>query len=278
MIDKRRIPANERVAATHLKGVVDAPLYVDGTRKQVVVPIADLLRSPDGSRDRQLVLGDTVTVFETHEGWAFVQAEQDDYVGYLPADHLGDATEVTHRVSARSTHVYPDDNFKSRELFTLSFGSRLAVMSTGSRFAQTPQGFVPPKHLIPIDQFESDPVSVAERMLGTPYLWGGDSGFGTDCSGLVQAACLSCGMACPRDADMQEDELGQHLPEDAPLQRNDLLFWKGHVAFVADPDTILHANAFHMAVSYEPLEDAIKRIMAQGDGPVTARKRLGGQI
>lgn len=177
----------------------------------------------------------------------------------------------------------------------LSFGSQVwhrpfadeeredALRQSGWSMIRIPTGHIPEARflkslqLAPPDFAFKDPVAVAELFVHTPYVWGGDSGFGIDCSGLVQAALTACGVECPRDSDMQEAELGQELPEDAPLRRGDLLFWKGHVAWVADPDTILHANAFHMAVTFEPMQDAINRIEAQGDGPVTARKRLGGQ-
>ena len=243
---------------------------------QVAVPVADLLREPGGARDRQLVLGQDVTCFEVHQGWAFVQALRDGYVGYLRASDLSEPLQTTHRVIARTTHLYPEPDFKMREIDGLSHGSELCVLSQQGRFAETPRGFVPALHLHPLSPPQDDPVAVAEVFLGVPYLWGGNSGFGLDCSGLVQAGCLACGIPCPGDSDMQEAELGDQLPVDMPLQRGDLLFWKGHVAWVADPDTLIHANAFHMAVAYEPIQDACQRIEAQGDGPVTARKRLGG--
>ncbi|MDF1670767.1 MAG: NlpC/P60 family protein [Roseovarius sp.] len=278
MSDPRLTPANGRVAAVHLRDRVKADIYVDGTPMRVCVPLADLLRAPLGARDRQLLLGEDVTCYEQHDGWAFVQSAKDGYVGYLPVTELTlqDADDTpNHRVIARTTHVYPKANFKTRELSSVSHGSRVNVLADHGRFAQTPLGFIPTAHLAPLTQVESDPVRVAETFLGTPYLWGGNSGFGLDCSALVQAACLACGLPCPGDSDMQETELGTHLPRDAALQRGDLLFWTGHVAWVADPGTLLHANAFHMAVAHEPLQDAIQRIEAQGDGPVTARKRLG---
>lgn len=276
MSDPRRIPANARVAAERLRGSVDAPAFVDGKQAMINKPLVDLLRAPGGARDRQLCLGESVLVYETHQGWAFVEAMRDGYIGYLPARDLGEMPERTHRVSARATHLYPEPDFKTRERVTLSFGSMISVTGEANdRFSETGSGlFVPTAHLKPLSEPETDPIDVAERLLGVPYLWGGNSSFGTDCSGLVQIACLACGIACPGDADMQEEELGAALPADVPSQRGDLLFWQGHVAWMADEKTLIHANAFHMATAYEPLEAALARIEAQGDGPVTSRKRL----
>lgn len=276
MTDPRRHPANGRVAAERLRGQVAAARFTAGDLRRITVPVADLLRAPEGARDRQLLLGEAVTVYETHAGWAFVEAARDGYVGYLPEDRLGDLPTPTHRVTARATHLYPDPDFKHRETAGLSHGSLLTVTGEDGRFARTPLGFVPSAHLSPIGVLASDPVAVAETFLGAPYLWGGNTSFGIDCSGLVQMACLACGIACPGDSDMQEAELGTPLPEAAALQRGDLLFWASHVAWVSDPETLLHANVFRMAVAFEPLQDALSRIEAQGDGPVTSIKRLGG--
>lgn len=273
--DRRTIAANGRVAAAHLRGTVEAEHFVDGAARRLLVPVADLLHAPGGRRERQVLAGQGVTVYEERDGWSFVQAQADGYVGYVPSAVLGEAPPPTHRVRARTTHLYPEPHFKAHELESLSAGSLLQVTGQKGRFVATPHGYVPTAHVMPIEAVETDPVAVAERFLGTPYLWGGNSGFGIDCSGLVQAACQACGIACPGDSDMQERALGRDLGNTAPA-RGDLLFWKGHVAWVADTATILHANVHHMAVAYEPLDEAIARIEAQGDGPVTARKRLEG--
>ncbi|WP_192965202.1 C40 family peptidase [Phycobacter azelaicus] len=238
-------------------------------------PVVDLLRAPDGPRDRQLLYGETVEILSRNEAWAAVRADKDGYTGHIEASALDTPLEATHWVSAPATHAYADADFKSRDLCALSFGSRVQVRSDTDRFAETELGHIPMTHLSPIGTLPADPVTVAEGFLGTPYLWGGNSRFGIDCSGLVQVALLVCGIPCPGDSGPQERELGRLLPTGSSYERGDLLFWKGHVALVRDPDSIIHANVHHMAVAIEPLDAAIKRIAAQGDGPVTAHKRLG---
>ena len=241
---------------------------------RIALPVVDLLRAPDGPRDRQLLCGETVEVLNQTQDWHHVRAAKDGYQGYLPSAAMASAQINSHWISAPSSHSYCAADFKSRECVALSHGSRVLVSGYEDRFAKTDQGYIPKVHLTPLGQHMSDPVAVALLFLGTPYLWGGNSRFGIDCSGLVQAACLACGIACPGDSGPQERELGELLPEGSPYQRNDLLFWKGHVALVHDPDTLLHANVHAMAVALEPLDAAISRIAEQGDGPVTAHRRL----
>ncbi|HEY9037376.1 MAG TPA: NlpC/P60 family protein [Roseovarius sp.] len=273
MSDPRLTPANARVADAALRGQIAAPRYTDGAARQVSAPVADLLHAPHGRRLRQLLTGAPVTCYEMHEGWAFVRAE-DGYVGYLREDALHEGAPPTHWIAARATHGYTAPDLKSPERATLSHLSRIAVLSQTGNWAETSLGHIPVQHLAPLPMAESDPVAVAERYIGVPYLWGGNSAFGIDCSGLVQAACRACGVACPGDSDMQEAALGNALDHDADMRRGDLLFWRGHVAWVLDAGRILHANAYHMAVSIEKLEAAIARIRAEGGGAVTSRKRL----
>ncbi|QAX31145.1 C40 family peptidase [Leisingera sp. NJS204] len=273
MTDRRRTPMNSRIAAVHLADVSADLEPVEGTAARIGVPVADLLRTPDGARDRQLVYGEPVTVYEDRQGWSFLQAAKDSYVGYVPGTALTAPFEATHWVSAPATHSYSADDFKSPETQALSHGSRVQVLGGTGRFLETGLGFIPARHLSPLGTHAADPVAVAELFLGTPYLWGGNSRFGIDCSGLVQAALLACGTACPGDSNMQEAELGEPAP-DTDYQRGDLLFWKGHVAMVRDAETLIHANAHDMAVAIESIGTAIKRIQAQGDGPVTGHKRL----
>jgi len=236
------------------------------TQRQIIRPVVDLLCRPDGPRERQLIWGERVTVEDEDNKWAQITAVKDGYSGALPSAFLGPVVAATHWVSAAATHIYSQADFKSPDLHGLSFGSQVQVLSRGDRFAETPDGFIPTPHLSPIKTELDDPVAVAELFLGTPYLWGGNSRFGIDCSGLVQAALLACGMPCPGDSGPQEVELGTTQPKGSSYVRGDLLFWKGHVALVRDSDTLIHANAFHMAVALEPLHAAIDRIQAQGDG------------
>ncbi len=241
---------------------------------QIGVPLVDLLRSPEGPRDRQLLLGDPVDVLERHHGAAFVQSQKDGYVGYVAETALASPSTPTHFVCVPASHLYERADMKSPDRAELSFGARLVVDAESGDFAETLSGFVPRQHLKPLEALFVDPVEVAELFLGTPYLWGGNSRAGLDCSGLVQAACLACGIVCPGDSDQQERALGAALPKGAVPRRGDLLFWKGHVAWVASPDQILHTNAHTMSTNFEDLDTAIKRIQTAGDGPVTAHKRL----
>lgn len=249
----------------------DAALVSQETPAQVAVPLTDLRRRPDGPRDRQLILGDHVTVLNTADGWSYVQAAKDGYCGHVRTNSLGPQQTPTHRVTAPATHAYERADLKSPDQISLSYGSTVGVINIADGFAQTALGHIPLQHLRPVTEAASDPAAIATLFLGTPYLWGGNSRWGIDCSGLIQASLLACGIPCPGDSDMQQS-LGQDAT--APYRRNDLLFWKGHVALVTDPDTLIHANAGSMSTKLEPIADAIKRIADNGDGPVTAHRRL----
>jgi cell wall-associated NlpC family hydrolase len=275
MNDRRSSPMNDRVVLASMASDASGRTPVNGVEMQVGVPVANLLRVPDGARDRQVLYGDTLTVLEDRDGWSFVQAQKDGYVGYVRSGELRAKQPLTHRVHAPSSHLYLEPDMKTPDRMALSFGSRVSVLAEHEKFWETQDGFIAKVHCTPVEVFETDPVAVAHRFLGTPYLWGGNSRFGIDCSGLVQAGLLACGIPCPGDSGDQERTLGEALPAATEPKRGDLLFWKGHVALVRDPDSIIHANVYHMAVAIEPLDAAIKRIAAQGDGPVTAHKRLG---
>jgi cell wall-associated NlpC family hydrolase len=279
--DPRLTPMRPDLAARHLEGRVEAKRFGAGEARVVIEPQAPVRRapSPDAPLDTEALMGEGVTVYElTEEGWAWGQLARDGYVGWIPASALGaPGSAATHKVGALRTLVFPGPSIKLPPIAALPFGATVTIVAVAERFAVTAAGgYVPARHLVPLDFLEPDFVAVAERFLGTPYLWGGKTNLGLDCSGLSQIALTACGIPCPRDSDMQERALGQRVTANADysdLRRGDFVFWKGHMGIVRDPATLLHANAFHMAVALESLAEAIPRIRAS-DGEPTAVKRL----
>jgi cell wall-associated NlpC family hydrolase len=249
---------------------VKAARYVEGRVYEVIEPQAPLRREPrpDAPLETEALKGERVTIYDTNgEGWAWGQLASDGYVGWLPDNALTPpGASPTHKVTALRTLVFPGPAIKQRPLEALPLGARLAIARIEDRMAVTPSGgYLSAAHLAPLDWNETDFVAVAERFLGTPYLWGGKTVLGLDCSGLVQVALNACGVACPRDSDMQEAALGTAVSADpSALSRGDLIFWKGHVAIVRDRSSLLHANAYHMAVAVEPINEAVVRIRNAG--------------
>jgi len=275
-LDPRIHPFRPEVAASHLKGQVEAQRFVEGTRYQVVEPAAALRRTPshEARLDTEALFGEIVTVYDIEEGWAWGQLEADGYVGWLSANALAaPGAAPTHKVCVPRTLCFPAPDIKRPPLAALPMGAKLSVARQDERFAITASGWhVPAVHLAPIKARAGDFVAVAEMFLNAPYLWGGKTALGLDCSGLVQTALQAAGVTCPRDSDMQELSLGKPVAL-TEMRRGDLIFWKGHVAIVRDAETIIHANAHHMMVAIEDAEGTFARIKAAGS-EVTSVKRV----
>jgi cell wall-associated NlpC family hydrolase len=280
MADPRLTPARGDLAAKHLQGKVEAARYVEGEAREVIHAIAPVRRAPasDAELMTQALRGELVTIYdENGEGWAWGQLEADGYVGWLPDSALAKpAAALTHKVTALSTFAFPGPSIKLPPVAALPMGARVAVKAEDGVFAITHDGqYLPRPHLAPLDGKPADFVAIAERFVGTPYLWGGKSVFGIDCSGLVQLSLHAAGVSALRDSDMQQASLGRALDQSEwhDLRRGDLLFWKGHVAIACDATTMVHANAHHMATVIENTRGAIARIKAPGS-ELLAVKRI----
>jgi hypothetical protein len=280
MDDPRLTPARPDLAAKYLEGKVAAARFVTGEEFEIVDALAPLREKPSTEAPllTQALKGERVTVYDRDgEGWAWGQLHGDGYVGWLPDRSLAKpGAAPTHKITALRTFAFPGASIKLPPVETLVMETTVTVLREDGAFAVTREGwYLPLPHLSYIDHFERDFVGVAEQFVGTPYLWGGKSSFGVDCSGLVQVALNAAGTGCPRDSDMQRNGLGRALDpaESKKLQRGDLIFWNGHVAIVRDAETVVHANAHHMATKIENTRDAVARIKAAGS-EIVAIKRL----
>jgi NlpC/P60 family/Bacterial dipeptidyl-peptidase Sh3 domain len=274
MLDKRVNAFRADVADEKLKGQIAATHYIKPM--QMGHPIATLHRAPahDAPQETQILYGEIVDVFDVVEAWAWVQLKRDNYVGYVRREFLSEYIHrPTHKISVPSTLLYPTASIKTQPIKFLPLNAEISVASVSSDFLELATGgFIFANHAAILSQHNSDFVAVAEQFLNTPYLWGGKSYHGIDCSGLVQTALHACGKTCPRDADMQEQYLGQPIAREN-LNRGDLIFWQGHVGLMRDKETLLHASGHQMMVVSEPLQVAEDRTKAKGKH-ITNIKRL----
>jgi len=272
MADKRVTPARSDLAAAHLKGAVDAPRFAEGEKFSVCVGRASLRVRPgnDAAQDSELLFGESITVYDRAHGWSWGQAANDFYVGYVREDALAAPFARDARVTALMAPVFSAADLKTPVCDLLPMNAAVPVLEREGDYVKIAEGrYLHQRHLEP--ESEKDFVAIAERFLGAPYVWGGKTAAGLDCSGLVQTALQAVGKVAPRDTDMME-KVGE-VTALAMVQRGDLIFWKGHMGVMLDKERLLHANAFHMAVAIEPLAEAMARIEKIA-GPVTSAKRL----
>ena len=279
--DPRLHAWREDLADIRLRGRVPSARFVEGRPAMVAVPVASVHRRPQRGApvDTQLLFGDRLKILDRDGDWCWIQSDHDSYTGYVAAGCLSEnLLTPTHLVAAARTFVYPEPELRTPPMTALSMGSRLAVTGVTERRGTcycelATGGHVFAGHLVEAGFRLADHVEAAERLIGTPYLWGGTSAFGIDCSGLVQLSLRMAGRSVLRDSDMQEASLGIAPGDDEPVRRGDFLFWPGHVAIAAADDRLLHANGYTMQVSLEPMAEALARIAGKY-GPPRGRRRL----
>ena len=282
-LDPRLHAFRPDLADVRLRGRVEAERFVEGTRRVVANPYgAPLYADPtrDGGMVAEAWPGEPLRVFEQRDGWAWVARERDGYVGYTPAGlDEPPETPATHRVVAPRTFGYAEPDMKREHLFTLGLGAPVTALdereTRGTRYVHgrcgAAEGWFVAQHLRPAGEGgEEDWVDWAALLWGTPYLWGGETAFGLDCSGLVVLALAMAGRHVQRDSDMQAETTGEPVAMDE-LRRGTLVFWRGHMGIMEDETTLLHANGHTMNVAREPLSAAVERIGYLYGGPTGAR-------
>ncbi len=287
--DTRLNAARDDLAHSDLKGKVVATKFVDPVPGAIKVSVADLKSKPVDTNNNihQLLFGEAIHIFDQQDGWAWVQSRRDRYVGYVRISDIQKGADLpfpTHSVRVARTFVYPKAELRNPPQMMLSMASQVVVIDTrevrGTKYAMLNSGgFVVQSHLRPIDDHAKDFVVEAERLLHTPYLWGGASAFGLDCSALVQLSMRMCGHEELRDSDMQAGTLGKEIDAGEnmrELQRGDLIFWPGHVAIhkgsIHGIPHIIHASGHTMSVAIEPLHPALERIAYLYQKPIGFRR------
>lgn len=277
-LDRRLHAFRDDLADERLKDRVDAANYVAGTAFIVSTPTAPIHRTPDSTStmETEALMGETFTVFDQSGAWCWGQLQSDNYVGYMLASNLvskDSAVSANAQIVVQRSFIYPKAELRDPPLMQLSMSAQLRMNGTAEtrgtqyQFVTLPggvEGAVIARHVQPLDKRDTDWVSCAEQFLHVPYLWGGRSSIGLDCSALVQIARQTCGKSTLRDSDMQ-GKMGHELELNADfsgLQRGDLIFWPGHVAIMLDATNIIHTNGFHMATAIESLAQAEARIAA----------------
>ena len=255
------------LADISLSNSVKADRYVEGVMRQSLVGVSPLLAAPEENAKQvsQIRYGEFMDVFETRDdGYVWVQNRLDRYVGYLPPlNVLGEEiADLSTRINVLRTFLYPEPDIKTPPLDELTLGSYVTIAGEEKSFYRLAGGgYVYTPHVSTTEAaITPDYVFTAGRMLSTPYLWGGRTPRGIDCSGLVQLALEMAGIDCPRDSDQQREAFGKPLPRhwrDMGWKRGDLIFFKGHVGIMTGPDHMIHASAHHMQVIAEPLEDMV---------------------
>ncbi len=265
-LDPRVYPYRPDLAAAFLRGKVEATRFAEGIDWQVVVPRAPLTDRPDATASyaSELRFGEVFTVYEAREGWVWGQNQTDRYVGYVPAACLASSiTPATHRIGVPVAFLYPQPTIKTRAVGQLTLNCAVTVTQMTADFAQLNSGeYIYARCLLAPDAVRPDFAATAANLVGVPYLWGGRTPLGLDCSALVQLSLNMAGIFCPRDSDLQRAEMGRMVSPDGKgllYQRGDLVFFPGHVGLMLDEQHLVHANAHHMQVTTEPLRDVLVR-------------------
>lgn len=250
--------AGPDVVERALADEIGAMRYVEPRTLECVAPRAPIRRDADTHAEAvsELLFGEAFEIADVKDGFALGRCRHDRYIGWVAFDALAlPGAEPTHRITVRRAPVFGDASIKAAVSMELPFAAAVSGTIDGNFFALAGGGFVHRRH---VEAAPKDRFAAAALFMGAPYLWGGRSPDGVDCSGLVQQALAAEGIALRRDTDLQREQ-GEAV-NFAARAPGDLVFVPGHVGMLLEGDLLLHANAHWMAVVAEPLADVLGRL------------------
>lgn len=282
-LDPRLTAARPDIAWSGLKGKIDTSKFVAGKIRTISTPYANLKKTPRNTAPllTQGLLGEKFRALEEHGGWAFGQLLEDGYVGYIKLEALGaHIPDPSHLVTVPLTHIYARPDLKTPDPLALPFGAKITIREGAPKagFAEAQGlGWICLRHIARLGVYDKDYVKTASRFLHVPYVWGGKTALGLDCSSLIQLAMTHAGIPCPRDTDQQARSLGHSIsnkPDLALCKKGDLVFFKGHAGLMLDGTHLLHANATHMRVTIDDARAVADRLAKEFGDQILDIRRL----
>ena len=220
----------------------------------------------------QIVLGQSFVVLKKTKKWLKIKIKEDGYKGYIKNKEFLSFLKSTHKIHTLKAKIYKFPNTQ-KKICELPFGSKIKVTDRKLNFLRFSKGWINKKDVKPISYKEKDPFKKINLFRNIKYKWGGKSFKGIDCSGLVQICLNFNNIFCPRDAKDQVNYFKKNINLKR-IKKNDILYWKGHVAVALSKKQLIHAYGPLKKTVIMDIDKTLKRIKQTADLNLNKIKRI----